>query len=86
MQLMHRDHAVINKRDKIYLRGVSAPFIVDVCHQDGTYTVVSINGRKQRVTKNDIDRIGENGEIRLTNYIIKPKERWYGQGKIWRKN
>lgn len=25
-------------------------------------------------------------KVEYPNYIIKPKERWYGQGKIWRKN
>lgn len=74
MKTLYRGDAVINKRDTVYLRGVSAPFIVDVCHKDGTYTVISIYGRKHRVTKNDIDRIGDMGEIKLTDYIFKNKE------------
>lgn len=75
MQLMHRDHAVINKRDKIYLRRISTPFVVDICHKDGTYTVISIHDLKYRITKDDIDRIGDMGEIKLTDYIFKNKER-----------
>ena len=75
MKTLYRGQAVINKRDTVYLRRYSTPFTVDVCHKDGTFTVVDMHGQKQRVTIDDIDRIGERGDIRLTSYQIRPKVR-----------
>lgn len=71
---LYRKDAKIKKNDTVYLRRVSTPFKVDVCHKDGTFTVVSIHKTKSRITIDEIDRIGLMGIVKLTDYNIKPKD------------